>query len=192
MEFERGRRDPLLAPRIFARAGAALGPAVMRGGFNRTSALRIPGTRLFRIGNPFIDMLGNTIVIDDRGQASVFLRRDARVRGEPQVYFGLDFLVEADITAALKVAGNDRETQYAVDRQADRIFEPFMRRVWVRAGDDKAVDHLGLVDWLDRPYVPDRERLQPQPHPDRSPLRPVWRDGRVRGRGAGRRDDQPP
>ena len=26
-----------------------------------------------------------------------------------------------------------------------------------RAGDDKAVDHPGLVAWLDRPYVPDRE-----------------------------------
>ena len=156
VEFARGKRDPLLAPRIFARAGAALRPAVMRAGFNRTSALRIPGTRLFRIGNPFIDMLGNTIAIDDRGQASVFLRRDARVRGEPQVYFGLDFLVEADITAALKVTGNGQETQYAVSRQADCIFEPFMRRVWVRAGDDKAVDHPGLVDWLDRPYDPDR------------------------------------
>ena len=55
------------------------------------------------------------------------------------------------------MTGNDRETQYAVGRQADCIFEPFMRRVWVRAGDDKAVDHPGLVDWLDRPYVPDRE-----------------------------------
>ena len=157
VEFERGRRDPLLAPRIFARAGAALGPAVMRGGFNRTSALRIPNTRLFRTGNPFIDMLGNTIVIDDRGQASVFLRKDPRVRGEPEVYFGLDFLVEADLAAALKVTGDDRETLHAVGRQADCIFEPFMRRVWVRAGDDKAIDHAGLVAWLDRPYVPDRE-----------------------------------
>jgi ATP-dependent helicase HepA len=157
VEFERGRRDPLLAPRIFAQAGAALGPAVMRGGFNRTSALRIPKTRLFRVGNPFIDMLRNTIVIDDRGQASVFLRRDPRLRGEPEVYFGLDFLVEADLAAALKVTGDDRETRHAVGRQADCIFEPFMRRVWVRAGDDKAVDHPGLVAWLDRPYVRDRE-----------------------------------
>lgn len=157
VEFERGRRDPLLTPRIFARAGAALGPAVMRGGFNRTSALRFPGTRLFRTGNPFIDMLGNTIVIDDRGQASMFLRRDARVRGEPQVYFGLDFLVEADIAAALKVTGDDQETRHAIGRQADCIFAPFMRRVWVRAGDDKAIDHPGLVQWLDRPYIPDRE-----------------------------------
>ena len=154
MQFALGTRAPLLAPRIFARAGAALGPAVMHGGFNRTSAMRIPGIRLFRIGNPFIDMLANTIDIDDRGQASVFLRRDASVRGGPQVYFGLDFLVEADIGAALKLTGDDRETRHAVSRQADCIFEPFMRRVWVRAGEDKAVDHPGLVEWLNRPYAP--------------------------------------
>ena len=153
MEFARGSRPPLLAPRIFAKAGAALGPTVMRGGFNRTSAMRIPGTRLFRSGNPFIDMLGNTIAIDDRGQASIYLRPAASVRGGPQVYFGFDFLVEADIGTALKLTGDDPETRHAVSRQADRIFEPFMRRVWVRAGDDRAVEHLGLVEWLNRPYV---------------------------------------
>ena len=79
------------------------------------------------------------------------------------MYFGLDFLVEADIAAALKVTGDDRETRHAVGRQADCIFEPFMRRVWVRAGDDKAVDHPGLVAWLDRPYVPDREDINLNP-----------------------------
>ena len=62
---------------IFAWAGAALGPAVMRGGFNRTSALRIPNTRLFRTGNPFIDMLENTIVIDDRASFGVPSERPA-------------------------------------------------------------------------------------------------------------------
>lgn len=156
MDFALGSRAPLLAPRIFARAAVALGPAVMHGGFNRTSAMRIPGTRLFRIGNPFIDMLEDTVAIDDRGQASVFLRRDASMRGEPQVYFGLDFLVEADIGAALKLTGDDRETRHAVGRQADCIFEPFTRRVWVPTGDDKAVDDPGLVEWLNRPYAPAR------------------------------------
>ncbi len=152
IEFERGSAAPLLAPRIFARAGAALRPATMQGGFNRTSVMRIPGTRLFRIGNPFIDMLESTATIDDRGQASVFARRDASVRGEPEVYFGLDFLVEADIGAALQLTGEDLGTRKAVRRQADCIFEPFMLRVWVPAADDKAVDSPNLLAWLDRPY----------------------------------------
>ncbi len=152
--FERGTAAPLLPPRTFARAGDALRPAAMEGGFNRTSALRIPGTRLFRTGNPFIDMLESTVAVDDRGQASAFWRRDLDVRGEPEVYFGMDFLVEADTDAALRLTGEDAESRHAVRRQADRIFEPFMRRVWVPAGGDTAADSPGLVEWLDRTYVP--------------------------------------
>jgi ATP-dependent helicase HepA len=152
--FERGIAAPLLPPRTFARAGNALRPAAMEGGFNRTPALRIPGTRMFRVGNPFIDMLASTVAIDDRGQASAFWRRDVNVRSEPEVYFGMDFLVEADTDATLGLTGEDAETRHAVRRQADRIFEPFMRRVWVPAGGDRAADSPEQVEWLDRPYAP--------------------------------------
>lgn len=154
--FERGPAAPLLPPRTFARASSALRPAAMQGGFNRSSALRIPGTRLFRIGNPFIDMVASTVAIDDRGQASAFWRRDLNVRGEPEVYFGMDFLVEADTEAALQLTGENARTRHAVRRQADRIFEPFMSRVWVRAGQETAADGPGLLEWLDRPYAPAR------------------------------------
>ena len=155
VKFERGPAAPLLAPRTFARAGAALKPATMQGGFNRTSALRTPGTRIFRMGSPFIDMLASTVTIDDRGQASAFTRRDISLRGEPRVYFGIDYLVEADISAALELTGQDPEARNAVRRQADCIFEPFMRRVWVPAGEDTAVDSPEFLQWLDRPYAPD-------------------------------------
>jgi hypothetical protein len=78
------------------------------------------------------------------------------VRGEPEVYFGMDFLVEADIDAALQQTGEDAGTRQAVRRQADRIFEPFMNRVWVPAGGDRAADSPDLLEWLDRPYAPAR------------------------------------
>jgi ATP-dependent helicase HepA len=162
-QFERGSAAPLLAPRIFALADTVLSPATMRGGFNRTSALRIPGIRLFRIGNPLIDVLAGAVAVDDRGQASAFARRDVSVRGEAEVYFGLDFLVEADTDEAQQLTGEESHIRAAIRRQADRIFEPFMHRVWVPAGGDSAVGNPELLEWLNRPYAPDRGDINLNP-----------------------------
>lgn len=156
VSFRRGPADPLMSPRLFNRSSSSLSPEAMEGGFNRTAVLRLPGTRLFRSGNPFIDMLASVAAIDERGQASIFLRRDSRVQGEPEVYFGLDYLIEADIQAALRLARDTPETRRALRRQADRMLEPFMGRIWVPAGGSAAIAHPDLVRWLDRPYDPAR------------------------------------
>jgi ATP-dependent helicase HepA len=136
---------------------------MMEGGFNRTAVLRLPGTRSFRSGNPFIDVLADAVSIDDRGQASVFWRRSQDMRGEPQVYFGLDYLVEADIKAALALIGEDPEALQAVRRQADHMFGPFMSRVWMPAGRDSAVELPELVKWLDLPYAPNKGDINLNP-----------------------------
>ena len=107
-QFERGNRAPLVPPRILAQGGTHLTPEMMQGAFNRTAALKVPGTRVLRSGNPFMDMLARTVWIDDRGQATVTLRRDPRADGAT-VYFGFDFLVEADIDAALDLVGRRRD-----------------------------------------------------------------------------------
>jgi ATP-dependent helicase HepA len=152
ISFRRGPADPLMSPRLFNRSNSSLSPEAMEGGFNRTAVLRLPGTRLFRSGNPFIDMLASVTAIDERGQASVFLRRDSRVQGKPEVYFGMDYLIEADIQPALRLASDTSETRRALRRQADWMLEPFMGRVWVPAGGTVAVTDPELVGWLDRPY----------------------------------------
>jgi ATP-dependent helicase HepA len=156
-QFERGIADPLVPPRILAKGGTQLTSKVMRGAFNRTAALRVPGTRILRSGNPFMDMLARTIKIDDRGQATVTLRRDLRADGAT-VYFGFDFLVEADIDAALQMAEDDEISRHALRRQADCLLAPFTRRVWVQSPARTAISHPGQLGWLDRPYKPAQDR----------------------------------
>jgi ATP-dependent helicase HepA len=154
VHFERGKADPLMPPRLLALSGRSVRPAMMEGGFNRTAALRLPGTRMFRAGQPFFELLAAAVAVDDRGQASALWRRVAGLADEPSVYFGFDYLAEANIDAALQIASGSVNARRAIRRQADRIFEPFTRRIWMPAGSETAVSHPGLTAWLDRPYSP--------------------------------------
>jgi ATP-dependent helicase HepA len=156
-QFERGKADPLVPPRILAKGGTHLTSEVMRGAFNRTVALKVPGTRILRSGNPFIDMLARTVWIDDRGQATVTLRHDPRADGAI-VYFGFDFLVEADIDAAIQMVADDEISRHALRRQADCLLAPFTRRVWVQSPARTAISHQGQLDWLNRPYKSAQDR----------------------------------
>ncbi|WP_230540558.1 protein DpdE [Salinispora arenicola] len=156
VRFVRGSRALLMPPRLFARAHRTLRPTQREGAFNRNVALRIPGTRIFRRGHPFVDMLASVVDIDDRGQACTFWRYDRHHRGDPLVYFGMDYLVEADVEAALAALGLAAQARPALRRQADRLLSPFLRRVWVPADLSHAVDDPGLVMWLNRPYDPER------------------------------------
>lgn len=154
-QFERGTKPPLVAPRILAKGGTQLTAQMMRGAFDRDSALQVSGTRVFRAGNPFIDMLERSLWIDDRGQATAFLRQDRRTNGEAYTYFGFDFLVEADITQALDRFGEDEKSRKALRRQADCLLAPFTRRVWVQYPGLTAIEHQGQLDWLNAPYNPE-------------------------------------
>ncbi|MFF9644197.1 protein DpdE [Kitasatospora aureofaciens] len=150
--FDLGSSHPLIAPRLYARERSLLSRTMAQATFNRSAALRVPGTRLFRIGNPFIDMLGAVIAVDDRGQAAAFRRIDDDYRGDPLPYFGFDFLVEADTSAALRLVADRLEAQTALRRQADRILPPFMLKVWIPAGSDEALVSGRVRAWLDEKY----------------------------------------
>lgn len=143
---------PHVPPRLYAAQSAGLTPAKADGAFNRSSALRSPGTRLFRVGNPFVDMLAALSGIDDRGQASSFKRRDATYTGEPEPYFGFDYLVEADISKATVAMADQEEASLALQRQADRLLPPLTVRVWMPAGSNQPVTLDSTLKLLNNPY----------------------------------------
>lgn len=147
VRYGRGPVPPLMPPRLLARSGI-IGRQTTAGAFNRSVALRMPGTRLFRIGNPFVDLLAEVIGIDDRGQATAYWRR--HLVGA-QAFFGFDYLIEADTSSATEVVGADAHAQRALRRQADRLLAPFMVRMWVNAADG-VVSDASLVAILDQPY----------------------------------------
>jgi ATP-dependent helicase HepA len=147
VRFARGPVAPLMPPRLFARSGI-VGRQTTVGAFNRSVALRLPGTRLFRLGNPFVQLLADAISIDDRGQASAYWRPHPT---EPQAFFGFDYLIEADTSVALQLARAGDQSERALRRQADRLLAPFMLRVWVHSASEVVAD-ANLLAHLDRPY----------------------------------------
>jgi ATP-dependent helicase HepA len=143
---------PLLPPRLLRLALRRVTPTMAEGAFNRSAALRIPGTRLLRRGNPLVDVLANVIAVDDRGQASAIRRVDPDYRGDPEPYFGFDYLVEADITQAVQQVGNRPDAATALRRQADRMLPPFALKAWISPADDRPLTNPARRAWLDRPY----------------------------------------
>ncbi|MFJ5884344.1 protein DpdE [Kitasatospora cineracea] len=135
-----------------ALAEAVPADEVATGVFNRSSALQAPHTRIFRLGNPFVDGLMDIVLNDDLGQAAAISRLDQYFHGEPHPFFGFDYLVEADADQALKLVGNSPLAAKALRRQADRVLAPFTHRVWLEAGTWRVVVEPPQLEWLNRPY----------------------------------------
>lgn len=146
--------QPLVSPHLYQTLKSKVPAEAAEASLFRADALSSPGTRLFRIGNPLIDMLASVIYTEDRGQATAFWRLDSKHRGELEPYFGFDFVVEADISTAVAMV-NDVDAdkaRLALRRQADRILPPFALKVWVAAGGTEAVTDEETLAWLEKPY----------------------------------------
>ncbi|MFI9733676.1 protein DpdE [Nocardia sp. NPDC052278] len=163
------KQAPLVSPMLLARfASGQRGnthsgvPRESRcGAFNRNVALRIPETRLFRLGNPFVDHLARVIEVDDRGQASAFWR-PGRL-DDPNVYFGFHLVAEADVSNALELAGSEPGVAQALRRQADWFLPPFMGQIWLCSGANDEVADPALLRWLTARYNPQRGDLNLNP-----------------------------
>jgi ATP-dependent helicase HepA len=151
LEFDLADSLPLLDPRHWQRIRRRVSPEMAAGTFNRSAALRAPGTRLFRCGNPLVDALASAVFVDDRGQAAAFRRLDRSLAGDPVPYFGIQYLVEADIDQALALVDNPG-ARHALRRHADTILPPFTRTVWLAAHADTPVTDPAQLDWLNKPY----------------------------------------
>ncbi|GAA4243208.1 protein DpdE [Dactylosporangium darangshiense] len=147
------RNPPLISPVVLAQEAVGLPRESMTGTFNRNVSLRERGVRLFRVGNPLIELLAAVMAIDDRGQASALWRPG---RSEESVYFGFDVVVEADLEAALTHPQTGAESRYAIRRQADLLLPPFIDRVWLDAAGAQVTDEA-LLSWLNAPYSNQRD-----------------------------------
>ncbi|WP_344458111.1 protein DpdE [Actinocorallia aurantiaca] len=149
--FDLSASTPKIDPRLWKRARPELTTAA-QGAFNRNVALRHPGTRLLRVGNPLIDVLAEAVYLDDRGQATAFRRVDQRYRGDAHAHFGFHYLVEADLTDALLLLEGNADASRALRRQADRLLTPFTMKVWVNTSTELPIIEPGILSWLEQPY----------------------------------------
>ncbi|QIY76502.2 protein DpdE [Streptomyces sp. RLB1-33] len=150
-----GSARPLLAPRHWKRVKDRIpDDEIAHAMFNRSRALRSRDARLFRVGNPLVDMLSEAVLNDSLGQSAAFRRIDRGMppEQEPQPYFGFDFLIEADTSRALKHVRDSADAGRALRRQADRIFPPVIRRVWIESGTNLPVTMEAQLAFLNRPY----------------------------------------
>lgn len=138
--------NPLLSPRLMKRLLSS--ERSRTGVFDRWKLRGVSGVRLFRRGNPFVNGIENVLELDDRGQASAIWRLDPTWNNpDPEVYFAFDFIVQADVRAAIAVLGHEA----AVWRRADSAFPPFWRRIWL-SQDMRMVTDSTTLGWLNRPY----------------------------------------
>jgi ATP-dependent helicase HepA len=138
---------PLVSPLLLGRVGA-LPTGSARGAFNRNVSLREPGLRLFRLGNPLVTLLADVIAVDDRGQASAMWRPG--LSGDVAVYFGFNFVIEADLDGAQEIVGIDASA--ALRRQADRLLPPYTDRLWLPTAGTQPVTDAVRIAWLTAPY----------------------------------------
>lgn len=138
------RGEPLLSPRLLGALKVKESSRI--GSFDRWNVR--PGRRLFRRGNPFVDGVERVLQLDDRGQASALWRLDPTWDEDALVYFGFDFLVEADVSPILDILG-EREDQMATAlRRCDWALAPFERRVWIATNAMRAVDDEPTLRFL--------------------------------------------
>ncbi len=150
--FDVAGSKPRVDPSILRVARSRFGEYSGKGVFNRSVAVQPPGRRIFRIGNPVVDLLAHVIDSDDRGQAACVARIDPRYQEEePEIYLGFDFLVEADLRAVLAEGPGVPGAVLALRRRADRLFAPFTMRVWIEADEKCAVAGSEATRWLERP-----------------------------------------
>ena len=130
-------------------------PAMDRPGtYFRRSAIGRPGSRLFRVGEPFIDALAEYMRWDDRGQTFAFWR-PARPTIEDQAYFRFDYVVEAATENAESLlrsadAATDRR---ALGKRADSYLAPRVDTIWTDV-DGVGVTDAEVLEVLERPYDP--------------------------------------
>ncbi len=153
---------PALDLSVAARGGRAV--RTIPYAFSRRIALnrksRRNGVALMRYGDPFVAGITEVTQADDRGRTFAMWRYLPGYRANlvADLHFRFDFVVEADIAAAVSVlkargVGGGASTA-AARRRADMALPPFFKTVWLNTELLPICDQDKL-DALERPYTPD-------------------------------------
>lgn len=154
IRFDRDpHQAPLVSPRLLARVVTR--PESRTGYFDRWQLAA--GRRMFRRGNPFIDGIESVLAIDDRGQASAQWRLDLGWPHDPLVYFGYDFLVEANLDPVLDAIGQGQGGHAVARRRGDAALAPAFRRIWIAVNDMAPVEDDEVIAYLNQPVVKGRD-----------------------------------
>lgn len=154
IRFDRDpQQSPLVSPRLLTRMVTR--PESRTGYFDRWQVRS--SRRMFRRGNPFIDGIESILDIDDRGQASAQWRLDPSWTYDPLVYFGFDFLVEANLEPLVEALGQASEGLPLARRRGDGALAPTFRRIWIAVNDMAPIEDDGLIAYLNQPFVKGRD-----------------------------------
>jgi ATP-dependent helicase HepA len=162
--FNRGGREPDLSSMplvgwdVLAEHFAL---AVRRdGSFHRETALRHPGTRVFRLGEPFTDALYDFTRWDDRGRAFALVRTRDIWSGNPHLpALRFDYLIEGNIQPLSSILAADErptaEQRRLARARVDAWFKPMVTTVWLTTELERIHDKE-LLSLLEEPYAPER------------------------------------
>lgn len=120
------------------------------GSYNRDVVLNYPTSVLFRLGNPFIDLLHSYVKWDDRGKAFAIWRYESTWpsrEGMEWIGFRFDYIVESNTKVAQKIFRDraiDRSDKHAFLRQADAFFPPFVVTLFINSSLEIETDHKTL------------------------------------------------
>ncbi|GAB6179917.1 hypothetical protein JCM14036_12360 [Desulfotomaculum defluvii] len=127
------------------------------GTYCRQRAVTLPQSRLFRVGEKFIETIEDYIQWDDRGKAFAIWRLEknwSKTPGNEWFGFRFDYVIEADTLSAEEVLAQGdlrRLDPKALKRRADAFFPPLFISIFLD-GDMKLVEDEQLLQILKRPF----------------------------------------
>ncbi|KEQ21989.1 protein DpdE [Paenibacillus tyrfis] len=127
------------------------------GSYDRMTAVSQENCRIYRIGDPFIQMLDDDIKWDDRGRTFAFWRKVKSwnpMKGFEWFGFSFNYIVEGDVSAAAAIYSSIDGKAYnrkALQRKMDRYFPPFMYTVNVTPSGSPVTDS-NVIEALKAPF----------------------------------------
>ncbi len=125
---------------------------------------RVLGTRLLRYGDPLLSGIYDLAQADDRGRSTAMWRFVPNHQSESlaDIYFRFDFMVEADVAAAIEVLSRAGRltpaAKAALRRRGDMALAPTFHTLWLDAerAEVRDADLLATLSASYRPEATDR------------------------------------